>query len=239
MRGFVFSLMVAVVMGCAPDSLHGNYGTGGWTQSGGAPGSGGSTQSGGAPGSGGQTGRAKDASAAGGSPAFDSGGSETLPGYLAAAAAEWAAVKPSCPTYQYSSVRMSASGVCVTTTIEIANDQPIGRSFSVGAGDCVGAPILDAGAPEQWSEVGAAQVGSHADGDPARTAEQIFAYCQTVVDAAPSEDVTYLGIGADGIPTECEALPNGCGTNCAYSGLQIKGFTCEPSPNAGGDASSP
>jgi hypothetical protein len=123
---------------------------------------------------------------------------------------------------------MSASGVCATTTVEIADDQPIGRSFVLGTGACVGAPTLDAGAPEQWTEVGAAQVGSHADGDPARTAEQIFADCRTVIDSGSGADVTYLGIGPDGIPSECEVVSNGCGSQC-ISGLQINGFTCEPS----------
>src|SRR6476469_4950513 len=88
-----------------------------------------------------------------------------------AAQATWAADKAGCTTYHYDSVWSSFVGTYGATTIEIANDQPIRRSYVVsqrGLADAGTTPL------EQWEETGA-QVGSHQGGAAALTVEQLFA----------------------------------------------------------------
>ena len=212
---FALLLVAALVFGCTKGEAIGGPGTTGGT--GGRPGSGGATGSGGAPGTGGT---AADASPDG-----------ALESELAAAMAEWVVAKASCPVYSYTTVSPSFSGYCATTTVEIADNQPVRRTY-LSKEPC-GKP--DAGIFDQWDEVGAAQVGSHS-GAPAWTVEQVFAACQSVLARGSVTNSLYLSIGPDGVPSSCAYTPHGCVDDCTTDvGVGI--FTCL-APDGGTDASS-
>jgi hypothetical protein len=159
----------------------------------------------------------------------DAGGTvdagESLQAILAGAAAEWAAAKPSCPAYRYQSQRSSVFGFCSTTTIEIANDQAIRRSFIHGASGC----SPDAAATEQWDEVNAGEIGSHSDGEPAHTVEQLLADCQTILAVHPAQYGLFLSVGPQGVPMTCMHRLIKCTDDCS-SGIQIPNFTCQAPP---------
>ena len=150
---------------------------------------------------------------------------------LQMAEATWAAAKPGCSDYHYQAHLSSLFGSCSTTTIEIANDQPVQRSY-VGYtyGGCGSG---DAGPAEAWDEIGAQQVGAHTDGTSALTVEQLFAACQTSLAQDSSANMIVLKIGTDGVPTTCGFTPINCADDC-YSGFQLSDFTCGPWPADGG-----
>ena len=156
-------LMLAIAVGCASknDSLGGSGGT---TQSGGGPGTGGLSQSGGSPGTGGATG--------------DAGGDYQA--MLTAAEAEWAQAKPTCSAYTYSRQVSSVFGACAITTVTVSSDVVSSRAYVAGDSGCP--PTPDGGITEQWSESGA-EVGTHTDGEPAETVEQLFTECQSILAA--------------------------------------------------------
>jgi hypothetical protein len=210
----VLVLVAALGFGCTKDNAIGGQSD----SSGGAPGSGGALGSGGATGTGGMGGTTGDASA-----------DDALVAKLAAAMAEWAAAKPRCPVYSYVTGSSSFTGYCERTTVEIAYDQPVSRSYL--AEQVCGQP--DAGIIDDWYEVGAL-VGTHTDGDPAWTIEQIFAACQTVLARGTAMNRLSLSIGVDGVPSSCGYTPNGCVDDCTHDvGVSI--FTCLPG-DAGTDA---
>jgi hypothetical protein len=213
-------LTIAVSAGCAQDSLHGG-GSGGSSQSGGTSGTGGLSQSGGAPGTGG------------------SGVDAEVPGNLAAAEATWAATKASCSAYTYER-QDSSTGYCGTTVIDIKNDQPAARYFTSARSAC---SDVDAGVTEQWQEIGADQIGTHADGFPAWTVEQIFSYCQTILAMNSGGNQIRFSVNSEGVPTTCTTTVNSCVDDCSRtctgvcdcnasctSGIQLSSFVCQPPP---------
>jgi hypothetical protein len=161
----------------------------------------------------------------------DAGVQETLP----MAEAIWAAAKPSCPNYHYEALTWSFTGFCTKTTIQIASDEPVRRSFMGGNDGCGG---TDAGPTETWDEVGALQIGTHADGASALTAEQLFAACQTSLAQDPSTNTLTLTIGAEGVPTRCGFTPINCADDC-YMGFELSDVTCGSLPADGGSADGP
>ena len=127
-------------------------------------------------------------------------------------------------------------GSCSKTTIEVANDQPVGRSYAgYTYGGCGSG---DAGPSEAWEEVGAQQVGSHTDGAPALTVEQLFAACQASLAHDPSMNTLTLTIGVDGVPTRCGYTPINCADDC-YSGFELSDLACGPWPTDGGGGDAP
>lgn len=150
---------------------------------------------------------------------------------LQTAEATWASAKPGCPSYHYEALTWSVFGSCTTTTIEIANDQPIQRSYlAYTYGTC---GHSDAGPAETWDEVGAQAVGTHADGAPALTAEQLFADCEGSLAHDPGTNTLTLTIGSTGVPTRCGYTPNNCLDDC-YSGFELSNLTCGLWPTDGG-----
>ena len=162
----------------------------------------------------------------------DAGVQETL----LRAKATWAAAKPSCPNYHYESLTSSVFGFCSKTTIEIASDQPVQRSY-VGytSGGCGSA---DAGPSETWEELGAQQVGTHMDGAPALTAEQLFAACETSLAHDPSTNTLTLTLGTEGVPNRCGFTPVNCLDDC-YMGFELSDVTCGSLPRDGGSVDGP
>jgi hypothetical protein len=147
---------------------------------------------------------------------------------LQAAEATWATTKSTCPEYHYAALASSVFGSSSTTTIEIADDKPVERSF-------VGYPYSqargDAG-PETWDEVGSTEIGTHTDGAAALTVEQLFAACRASLAQNPSQNTLTLVVGTDGVPTACGYTPNNCADDC-YMGFRVSDFACGPWP---GDA---
>jgi hypothetical protein len=182
--------------------------TGGASSSGGRTGSGGNTQRGGTTGAGG----AIDA---------DLGLQTTL----AAAVEQWKAAKTICPNYRYDRGWHSVFGSCSTTAVVIAADQPIGRSFVQNQNGCV----FDGGATTQWEEVGSAQIGTHRDGSPAKTVEQLLEECQTIMAEDPSKYRFRLVVNPGGVPTTCVKTMNNCYDDCT-SGIQLTSFSCDIPP---------
>jgi len=154
---------------------------------------------------------------------------------LQAAEATWAAAKASCPTYHYEALTSSVFGFCAKTTVEIANDQAVRRSY-VGHGNGCGS--TDAGPTETWAELGAQQVGAHPDGAPALTAEQLFAACETSLAHDPGTNTLTLTIGSVGIPTRCGFTPINCVDDC-YTGFELSDVTCGSLPTDGGSVDGP
>ena len=172
----------------------------------GSGGTGGTTQSGGAPGTGGATG--------------DGGGN--LQSLLAAAQAEWAQAKTSCSAYSYNREVSSVFGFCAVTTVAVSSDVVSSRGYVAGDSGCP--PTPDGGITENWSESGA-QVGTHTDGAPAETVEQLFAECQSILALDPSQYSFALTIGFLGIPVTCKATLKQCADDCT-TGIQINEFSC-------------
>ncbi len=152
-------------------------------------------------------------------------------GELETAKATWAGAKPNCPSYHYEALSSSVFGSCSKTTVEIADDQPIHRSYlAYTYGSC---GHSDAGPAETWEEVGAQAVGTHADGAPALTVEQLFTACQASLAHDPSMNTLTLTIGTEGVPTRCGYTPVDCLDDC-YSGFELSAVTCGPWPIDGG-----
>ncbi len=175
-------------------------------------GAGGSSQSGGAPGTGGL-------SQSGGAPG--TGGQ----GVLTSAEAIWAAAKPTCPIYKYQSRVSSVFNSCAISTYEIANDQLIRFSYvSYDSSSCTG------NVTSQSDEVGA----QLPDAGVARTVEELFSECQTIVNEVAASPSAYEGVSlvfdVHGVPETCLATAIQCIDDCT-DGIRIDAFTCEASPS--------
>ena len=197
---FALLVMLAAGAGCAS-----NGGSSGGT-------GGGSSQAG----AGGTT-------AGGGAPGTDGGLTQLqLMGALSVAEEEWGMFESRCPSYHY---QIQHFGSCAATTVDIVNGQPAERSFTSDVAGCT--PAADAGAVEQWDEVGASQLGSHGDGDPARTVQQLLLDCPPVsFSSAYTFSFDYAGYGE---PTTCSATLINCASDCTI-GYQISNFECEQIP---------
>lgn len=207
-----FASLFALTLGCSSSDL----GAGGAT--GGTFGSGGTGQTGG-------TGGAAQTGGAAGTVAHDGGAAAAYANQLATARAAWAAAKPTCPDYRYQSRRRSVFGYCATTTVEIAEDEPVDRSFIAGYSSCSPAP--DAGLASAWSEVGASQIGTHADGDPPRTVEQLIDACGQILASDPSKyELFAFAADSNGVPTWCAATLRSCVDDCTDR-IEILSFSCE------------
>jgi len=145
---------------------------------------------------------------------------------LQVAEATWASAKPSCADYHYAAQSSSVFGSRSTTTIEISGGQPVRRSF-VGSG--YGSSGTDAAPAETWDESSAAEVGTHTDGAPALTVEQLFASCESSLSQDPTQNTLTLVVGTDGVPTACGYTPKNCVDDC-YNGFRLSDFACGPWP---------
>ena len=142
---------------------------------------------------------------------------------LAAGEAAWANVK--CQSYVYSRTQSSVvSGFCGVTGVSIENDAPTIRTYTSGEHGCP--PNPDGGVTEEWTEQGAAQIGTHTDGYPAETIEQLFAECAGILASDPTKYTVFLGLGYDGIPMTCTATLIECVDDCSF-GIELSNFACD------------
>ncbi|HLK88537.1 MAG TPA: hypothetical protein VKZ18_01510 [Polyangia bacterium] len=155
--------------------------------------------------------------------AADSGGPSELEIERQSAEATWANAKPGCSQgYHYTSTTSSVFGSCAETTIHVANDQVIGRSFvDYTSGGCGGG---DAAPAEIWSEL-PPDIGMHSDGAAPLTVEQLFEACRISLAQDRTANTFTLTIGTDGVPTACGYTPNACVDDC-FMGFILSDFAC-------------
>jgi hypothetical protein len=127
-------------------------------------------------------------------------------------------------TYSYVVGFGSFSGYSSQTTIAFANGQVASRDFkSQQTSGLGGTPTVLA----QWHE-DASQIGSHQDGAPAKSLEDLYGDCRT---ALAGTDLTRsslsLDFDADGVLQRCSFLPVGCMDDCSQ-GVAIESLKFGP-----------
>jgi hypothetical protein len=135
----------------------------------------------------------------------------------------WQQAKPICRSYEYiSSQTFMFARSSRATTVRIVDDRPVARSYAAYAG------LPDGGieTTEEWRESGA-EVGSHPNGDPPHTVEQLFQDCRALLARDPKANFFYLEIGERGVLKECRYRPMGCVDDCTV-GFYIGQFDCLP-----------
>jgi len=141
---------------------------------------------------------------------------------LARSQAAWAATKKSCPTYQYEMGGESWTGSWWSAILGISNDQPALRSYTAGdrsSTDGSQRTIV------MWTENGP-DVGSHAEGPPAKTMEQLYADCDhDVLTQDPGENDITFRADARGVLQTCAYQPHQCVDDCV-GGFGVTNFTC-------------
>jgi hypothetical protein len=119
----------------------------------------------------------------------------------------WSTAKQSGSVYRYVDTATSFTGNSSATTIEVNNDAVVRRTFS--SEDSSGNVL------ESWTEEGAT-LGTHAQGKPPLTMEQVYDYCEdTVLSKSPADNLITLVLRADGLLSVCSYFPKNCADDCA------------------------
>jgi len=144
-------------------------------------------------------------------------------GAVGAVPAAWTTTKAGCAgAYHYSTTSYGPLGVPMyKTTVAIANDQPAARAVERWENGAV---------TDQWVETGA-QIGTHAEGAPALTMEQLYDDCRTKIlsGASGSYDVVFE-TAASGALTQCTAMrAKDCVDDCS-AGVVVMDFACGGPP---------
>jgi len=141
---------------------------------------------------------------------------------LVRAAETWARTKKTCNAYNYEIDDASVFGFWASTTIEIAGDQPVLRAYMAGGvSDTDGSRTTTTA----WTET-APDVGSHAEGRPARTMEQLYGDCdRNVLTQDPAKNDVYFAADARGVLQACWYVPHGCQDDCT-TGVTLARFGC-------------
>lgn len=132
---------------------------------------------------------------------------------LAESLLDWQALKETHGgAYEYDVVFASWIGFRSTTTLEVRDDEMVGRSYE--AYDAEGELT------ESWTEEGAA-LGSHESGAPLRTVEALYDVCRDeVLTQDRSENDIFLEFREDGVLKQCEYFPKNCADDC-FVGVSI------------------
>jgi hypothetical protein len=148
----------------------------------------------------------------------------------------WSLTKTSCGTYHYEVGRPRFGGVAMlgsrqrATTIEITSDEPTARRYV----ERITTEPAGGGITSAWAETGA-EVGTHSQGEPAKTMEQLYADCSSQV-FSQDRTTNQITFQADDrgaiqrcwyVPNSCvdDCTPFGCAGNCMM-GVAISGFAC-------------
>jgi hypothetical protein len=140
---------------------------------------------------------------------------------LEKAVASWQATKPRCPSYHYDRQLPDPMGRTSITTVQIVDDVPVLRWFL--------ATFSTPG--EEWQE-GAGNIGTHPDGYPAETVEQLHDECRQLILYGWDGGVPLAG-GHDlltqfddrGVPLMCLSSSR-ANTTVPLTGIQLDGFSC-------------
>jgi hypothetical protein len=136
------------------------------------------------------------------------------PGRLRLAA--WKTTKASCDgAYHYTLAYTSSTGGGSITKVAIVDDQPTVRRYGGFPGDTSIAPYEETGA----------QVGTHSQGWPASTMEQLHDTC---VDNGMNGSSLTFQADARGVIEHCySTVKAGCQTDCS-AGFNVSEFGCGP-----------
>jgi hypothetical protein len=149
------------------------------------------------------------------------GSKQSLEDQLAQAATQWARHKSACPTYHYDRLVGSFTGDMAVTTVEITADRPAMRDF-------VHKPAPnDAGITTTAWQESVTAIGTHGDGFPAETVEQLLTECRAVLAHDSTTNDLLLTTDAHGVPTTCLFVPKMCVDDCG-DGIDLTSFTCGP-----------
>lgn len=155
---------------------------------------------------------------------------------LAQSQQAWAVTKRDCLRYHYEITDQSFSGSRWTTTVEIDGDRAITRRFVAENVDGATGTLT---VTSTWTETGA-DIGTHPEGRPARTMEEVYAACaRDVVPKDRSQNQVMIQADDRGVLQACWYVPHGCQDDCV-SGVVLSEFACgalPDSPDAGSPAS--
>jgi hypothetical protein len=120
----------------------------------------------------------------------------------------WAALKAeNGSSYRYTVKDSSWTGYTWQTSVEVLQDHVSRRSFT-------GAPVVG-GAGTSWLEEQGA-LGSHPEGAPPLTIEEIYDRCASeVLTQDPGENSITLTLRSDGLLQGCSYFPKNCQDDCA------------------------
>jgi hypothetical protein len=132
----------------------------------------------------------------------------------------WLETKASCDgAYHYTHFHSSSTGTLTVTKVEIVADRPTARRLEpTGPG------------ASTWSETGA-EVGTHTEGWPALTMEQVYDACaRDVLSLDPDQYTRTVEADARGVLQHCgSTVKKGCATDCSQ-GYSLGEFDCGPLP---------
>jgi hypothetical protein len=120
----------------------------------------------------------------------------------------WVALKSeNGSSYRYTVKNSSFTGYRSETTVEVLGDRVSRRTFTSGT---------DTGTPDtSWLEEGAA-LGSHPEGAPPLTIEEVYDRCASEVLTQDSgQNVITLTFQSDGLLQDCSYFPRNCADDCA------------------------
>lgn len=134
--------------------------------------------------------------------------------------------KQSCQDYSYEIDDSSFSGYWAKTTIQVSQDQVMGRSLVAGnVSDTDGSRFTTT----TWTET-ASEIGSHPEGRPARTMEQLYADCdRDVLTQDPDQNQVSFQADAQGVLRSCWYVPRNCADDCTF-GVVLSQFSCGLAP---------
>ncbi len=138
---------------------------------------------------------------------------------LAQSRQTWSALKgTNGPSYRYTNTTSSFTGWSTETTIEVASDVVVRRSYLMK--DDKGAVVPDHG----WVEDGAT-LSTHQAPVAAQTMEQVYDDCeQRILSKDPSANFITLTVHDDGLLAACGYFPKNCQDDCAV-GYDITSVT--------------
>jgi hypothetical protein len=114
--------------------------------------------------------------------------------------------------YIYEVLRTTFIGGAYTTRISVADNRVTKREYQAA----IGGAGIETPVTTDWVETGAGEVGTHPEGAPAVTIDELYDRCRD--DVLPrdrgSNDLTLL-FRADGILDTCAYTPRGCQDDCS------------------------
>jgi hypothetical protein len=145
---------------------------------------------------------------------------------LSGARRAWAQTETTCTTYHYAISTSSFSGTNTKTTIEITANKPTARLYEQfhydhTAGAATATKIVD----KAWTETGP-DVGTHAEGMPAKTMETLYDDCARDVEPQdPAKNTVKIESDARGVLQQCWYVPLQCADDCKM-GVSVEDFAC-------------
>lgn len=123
-------------------------------------------------------------------------------------------------TYEYTSSFESWTGYRANTTLVVRDDEVSERYFEATYRNESGEMVN-----EEWVEQTKEELGSHRDGAPAKTIDELYDICaETVLTQSPLGATIWLEFFEDGILHRCTYQENNCADDCS-TGVHIDTLT--------------